>query len=188
MRRGRWAIRAGRWRSVAVVLAAALLLLLGLVAPAQASQSRGGNPGWGPDHQNAAYCLSGSPLTVRVTYREDVWNLGRGWFPLVISWGDHTFTQIPTHRSSHPYDAFRPYQVDHTYAAGFNVNGKVITDNAHGQNPHWVLFLRQFVKTCPPPAQTPEVPFAVVLPLAGLAIVGVVVWRRQRRGPRTLRA
>jgi hypothetical protein len=65
---------------------------------------------------------------------------------------------------------------------------KFLTDNAYGPYPHLIVSLTRLVGTCPPPPETPEVPFAIVLPLSGLAIGGFVVWRRQRRAPTLLRS
>jgi predicted acyl esterase len=43
--------------------------------------------------------------------------------------------------------------------------------------------LTPFGVTPPPPADVPEVPYAVLLPLAGLAIAGGVAAARRRRTP-----
>jgi hypothetical protein len=128
-----------------------------------------GSPGWDPHHENAVHCISASPFTIRVSYRENTWDLGHGRFPIVIGWGDGTSSIMSVGRAHDPYDAFRPYQVDHTYRPDFGVAGRVVTDNAHYLKPGQILFLKRVYATCPPPAQTPEVPFAVVLPLSGLA-------------------
>ena len=160
-----------------------LLPVVGWVTVADASVPVGGR---GSDDHNAAYCLSGPPWTVRVTYRDGAWGYGFRSFPIIISWGDHTITVVPTHRARHPYDYSHPFQADHTYAANFDPRGRFLTDNAFGPYTRLIVSLKRLAGTCPPPAQTPEVPFAIVLPISGLAIIGFVVWRRQRRAPNPL--
>jgi len=165
-----------------MVRAIALLPLVGWVAPASASSrvGRGSDPG------HHVYCLSSSPLTIRVTYRYSWWDVGYRRFPIIVNWGDNSSTAMPGRPAPHPYDYSHPYQLDHTYAARFRYGNKVIADNSFDGHLRIILFLKRLLGSCPPPPQTPEVPLAVVLPLTGLAIVGVGTWRRQRRAPDAL--
>ncbi len=181
----------GAVRRVSVLVAGAVVSMA-LLAPSPASAGGDNHPGpgwgWGPRSENQVYCLSAFPFRILVTYHDDGWGFGYDHVPFVIVWGDGTATQLPTQRPKHPFDPDHAFQVSHTYADSFNVGNHVLTDNLHFRDPWWAYPLRQLLASCPPPAQTPEVPWAILLPVSGLAIVGFEVWRRQRHASRALPA
>jgi len=170
----------------AALIVAALTAGPWVGAAAAGGGNGGGGMGYDPHHANGVYCVARAPFIVLVTYRYPVFVLGHGFVPLVIDWGDGTRSTLPTRPTRHPWDAFQPYQVQHTYPAKFDVTGKGITDNEHdGYGGRLVkLLLIRLVAQCPPPPETPEAPYALLLPLGALAIIGVVVWRRGRRAHR----
>ena len=156
--------------------------MLGTATTAQAYKTSGdGRVPWDPDYVVVASCTQASPMTAHIDYSVNTWDNGDGPYPIVIEWGDGTTTQVPDSPAPDPVDPGRPYELDHTYPDGFDPVGHVLTDNAHDWNPDFVLPLDVLAGTCQPPPETPEVPYAIVLPLGAIAIVGLVLWRQHRR-------